>query len=287
MSLPNNAPADTTHWSGASIDMQWELPASGAVRVYDLAVQLAPGMSRHPAHPPYSFVLTKTHGEFPYPDGLTATSEQITTGGHVGTHVDALGHIACGGEVHGGRSVTDRQSHAGGLEVGSVEEVPPLIGRGHLIDAEELFGRLPTPDDAIGPEELERWFSEHQAPGPGSIVLVRTGWMRFWDDADRYIGLETGLPGVSIDGARWLSSRGILASGSDTMNYEHKVPGVVCLQVHQHYLVTCGIYIMESMNLEPLAADGVRDFSFFAAALRIRGGTGSPIRPLAMVPIPA
>jgi kynurenine formamidase len=272
-------------WSGGHIDMDAAFPASGAVRVFDLAVRLEAGMARHPAHPPFTFVLTKTHGEHPYGGGLTAVSELITTGGHVGTHVDALGHVAMHGCIHGGRDVIEGQSHAGGLAVGSVEEVPPLVGRGHLIDVEALLGRLPTPDDALGPDELERWFGQdgREAPGPGSIVLVRTGWMRFWSDANAYIGLETGLPGVSIDGARWLSARGILAGGSDTMNFEHKVPGVVCLEVHKHFLVEAGVYIMESLALDVLAAARAYDFTFLAAPLRIKGGTGSPIRPMAVV----
>jgi kynurenine formamidase len=107
--------------------------------------------------------------------------------------------------------------------------------------------------------------------------------MQLWDDANRYIGLETGLPGLTRDGAEWLSERGIIAAGSDTMNLEHKVAGVVSLQVHLHFLFETGIYIMESMNLEVLARDGVSDFTFVASPLRIRGGTGSPLRPLAVV----
>ncbi|HWI73877.1 MAG TPA: hypothetical protein VNT55_18090 [Baekduia sp.] len=67
------------------------------------------------------------------------------------------------------------------------------------------------------------------------------------------------------------------------MNLEHKIAGIVCLQVHVHFLVERGIYIMESMNPERLAQDAVTEFTFFAAPLRIRGGTGSPIRPLAIV----
>jgi len=240
-------------------------------------------MSRHPAHPPYSFVLTKRHGDFPYPGGISAISELISMGAHVGTHIDALGHIAYCGEIHGGNAIDGAHTHAGGLEIGSTEEIPPLLGPGHLVDAVALFGRELTPADRIGAAQLSEWFSEHREPGVGSIVLIRTGWMRLWEDVNRYIGLETGLPGLTRDGAEWLSERGIVAAGSDTMNLEHKVAGVVSLQVHLHFLFETGIYIMESMNLEVLARDAVSDFTFIAAPLRIRGGTGSPIRPLAVV----
>jgi kynurenine formamidase len=77
----------------------------------------------------------------------------------------------------------------------------------------------------------------------------------------------------------------VRAVGSDTVNFEHKPQiSVVSLNVHVHMLVTSGIPIMESMDLEQLAADKVYDFFFAAAPLRISGGTGSPIRPLAFVP---
>jgi kynurenine formamidase len=270
-------------WAGRFHDLSTPLPAVGRGRAYDLAVPLVAGMSRHPAHPPYSFVLTKRHGEHAYPGGISAISELFSMGAHVGTHIDALGHIAYCGEIHGGHAIDGAHTYSGGLEIASTEEIPPLLGPGHLIDAVALFGRELTPDDGIGAQELAGWFSEHREPGAGSTVLIRTGWMQFWDDANRYIGLETGLPGLTRDGAEWLSERGIIAAGSDTMNLEHKVAGVVSLQVHLHFLFETGIYIMESMNLEVLARDGVSDFTFVASPLRIRGGTGSPLRPLAVV----
>lgn len=270
-------------WAGKHHDLDMTFPASGPSRVYDLAVRLEVGMSRHPAHPPYAFTLAKKHDDFPFGNGITAVSEAFTMGAHVGTHVDALGHVAYCGEIHGGHRIEEHHSIAGGLEIGSVEEIPPLIGPGHLIDAEVLFGRELGIEDGLGAAELEAWFDEHTPPGPGSIVLIRTGWMKYWEDANKYIGIQIGLPGLTREGAEWLSERGILAAGSDTMNLEQKKVEVVCLEVHRHLLVERGIYIMESLALEKLAEAGVRDFTFFASPLRIKGGTGSPLRPLAIV----
>jgi kynurenine formamidase len=274
-------------WAGSFHELDATFPASGSTRAYDLAVPLVAGMSRHPAHPPYSFVLTKRHGDHPYPGGISAVSELISMGAHVGTHIDALGHISYCGEIHGGIPIAGAHTHLGGLEVGSAEEIPPLLGPGHLVNGPELFGRELTPADGIGPDELAGWFSTHSEPGPGSIVLIRTGWMRFWEEVNSYIGLETGLPGLTRAGAEWLSERGVIAVGGDTMNLEHKVAGVVSLEVHLHFLFERGIYIMESLNLEVLGRDGVSDFTFFASPLRIRGGTGSPLRPIAVVQAPA
>jgi kynurenine formamidase len=273
-----------TNWAGGYHDLNTSFPASGATRAYDLAVRLEVGMTRHPAHPPYAFTLTKEHKDFPYENGISAISEAFTMGAHVGTHVDALGHVSNCGEIHGGIEIADHHTLAGGLEVGSCEEIPPLIGPGHLVDAEELFGRELTIEDDIGAAQLSSWFDEHTAPGPGSVVLIRTGWMKYWDDVNKYIGIQIGLPGLTLDGAEWLSERCVLAVGSDTMNLERKKKSVVCLDCHRHLLVESGIYIMESLQLETAAADGVRDFTFFASALRIGGASGSPLRPLAIVP---
>jgi kynurenine formamidase len=86
-------------------------------------------------------------------------------------------------------------------------------------------------------------------------------------------------PGLGIEAARWLSSRKIFAAGSDTVAFE-KVPNP-SMPVHVHLLVDSGIHIIEVLNLEELARDGVYEFLFVAAPMNIRGATGAPIRPLA------
>ena len=272
------------NWSGDYVDMNVDISLQGRVRVFDLAVKLEMGMARHPSHPPYAFAMAKTHGGHGYKDGVSAAMEMISMGAHVGTHMDALGHVSKDGKVYGDRAVAMGCEGIAGLDAGSIEESIPMIGRGHLFNGPEFFGRDLTPADALGPDVFESWFADKPAPSPGSIVLIRTGWMKYWDDPDRYIGLSTGLPGVTIEGARWLSDRGIVATGSDTMNYEHKPDStVINLPVHVHNLVKCGIPIMESMNLEALGNAEVTDFTFIAIPLRIGGGTGSPLRPIAIV----
>lgn len=274
-------------WSGGYVDRRIPWPTSPDVRIFDLALQLEPGMPRHPYHPPFSFALAKSHGEGNYTNGVSTAMETFSMGAHVGSHVDALGHVSFEGEGYGGITMADHQTPTGGLEALSALDVPPLIGPGHLVDAEKLLGRQLTPADGIGPTELERWFADKTEPGPGSVFLLRTGWLRHWPDSDAYIALKTGLPGLTRAGAEWLSSRGIIAAGSDTMNFEHKPePAVVALSVHVHFLVEKGIYIMESLNLDTLAAHGVADFTFVALPLRIKGGTGSPLRPVAIAAQP-
>jgi kynurenine formamidase len=272
------------NWSGGVFETTIPWPNSGPSQIYDLSVRLEAGMPRHPYHPPFAFALAKQHGEGMYPDGVSSSMEVLVTGGHVGTHVDALGHIAKDGKVFGGREIAGAQSATGGLEVGSIEEVPPLIGAGHLVDAEEIYGRELTPADGITGDHLSAWFAGRAEPARGSVVLVRTGWMKKWPDFNTYLPITDGVPGVTLDGAQWLSSRGVLAVGADTHMFEHK-PSIsqVSLHVHVHLLVEAGVPIMESLNLEPLAAAGARDFLFVALPLRVAGGTGSPLRPVAIV----
>lgn len=282
---PAPTPSDV-NWGGATWQGSIDWPADPNSCVYDLAVRLEHGMTRHPGHPPYAFTMTGQHDpESQYPGGVSASAEMMVIGGHVGTHVDGLGHVAADGCIYGGRDVLAGQDWTSGVAVGSVEELPPLIGPGHLVDAERIFGRELTPADGIGAAEFDQWFSERPQPEPGSIVLVRTGRMRHWNTPTRYLALTEGIPGVSLSGAQWLSDREILATGADTVNYEHKPHlKTPSMSVHVHLLVEQGIPIMECMDLELLARDEVYDFFFVAAALRVGGSSGSPIRPLAIKP---
>lgn len=263
-------------------ELEVEFPAAGRYRVYDLAQQMYTGIPHHPNHPPYSFTLTKRHGEVMYPDGVSAAAEMITTGGHVGTHIDGLAHVSRLGRVYDDIDITANQSYTEGMQELSVHEMTPLLARGHLVDATRALGRPLTPDDGVDAELLESWFAEHPPPEPGSVVLIRTGWDELWTDNAAYLGTGTGAPGVVPSGARWLTGRRVRATGCDTVAYE-RMPAP-SLPVHCHLLVDGGVPIMEAMNLAGLAAGEVWEFFFTAAPLAIRGGTGSPIRPLALVP---
>jgi kynurenine formamidase len=267
--------------------MTWEMevpfPTAGEMRVFDLAQQMYTGIPHHPAHPPYSFVLTKRHGDVLYPGGVSGSAAMITTGDHVGTHIDGFAHVAKLGKIYNGVEIEGHQSFAEGMAVHSVHEMAPIAAPGHVVDMPTLLGRELTPSDGVTGDHLATWFVDHgPEPAAGSVVLVRTGWDRYWDDPPRFLGTDGAAPGVALDGARWLSDRGVRASGCDTVAYEH-LPSP-SLDVHVHLLVESGISIMEAMNLEPVVTASAWSFFFLAAPLRIKGGTGSPIRPLAFVP---
>ena len=243
-------------------------------RIYDLGQPYFIGMPHHPAHPPFLRSLNKLHGEVVLANGASSSSETITFGGHVGTHIDALSHFSCDGKLHGGRSA--EQSYAHGVETYGVDEIAPILRKGLLFDIAGLTGVDVLDENfVITPEHLAACGVQ---PPSGGIALIRTGWARYWRDAKQFINGVKG-PGPEVAAARWLSERGIFAAGSDTVAFE-KVPSK--MEVHVHLLVEKGIHIIECLNLEELARDKVTEFTFIALPLKIEGGTGSPIRPIAV-----
>jgi kynurenine formamidase len=243
-------------------------------------------MPHYSTHPPYLFSLTKKHGDLVLDGEVSPAADAITFGGHVGTHIDALCHFSCGGRLYGGIEVLGRQSYAGGVEPLSVETIAPILRRGVLLDVAGHLEMDALPVDfEISPTHLEDIAKcQKVAIEPKDVVLLRTGWAQFFDDPRRFItggkGAAPAGPGPGLGAARWLSERGVFCAGSDTVAFE-KVPSG--MPVHVHLLVESGIHIVEMLNLEELARDRVYEFLFIAAPLKIRGGTGSPIRPLAVI----
>jgi kynurenine formamidase len=110
--------------------------------------------------------------------------------------------------------------------------------------------------------------------------------MSLWPDTEKMARHRT--PGPDLSAAAWLAERGVVATGSDTETYEVQ-PALDVGQpanpqpVHTHLLIERGIYLMESLDLEQIAADRVYEFCFVALPLKIRGATGSMIDPLAVI----
>ena len=254
--------------------------------VYDLAQPYFPGMPHFPTHPPFLFGLTKKHGDLVTEGGVSSSADALALGSHVGTHIDALCHFSCAGKMYGGIDVKPIQSDTTGIQRYSVDTIAPILRRGVLLDvATHLNLEALQADFAITPDHMSSAAkAQNVSLAKGDVVLLRTGWGRFWSNASRYItggkGTVATGPGPELEGARWLSSHGIFAAGSDTVAFE-RVPAVE-MPVHVHLLVESGIHILEALNLEEISRRKVYEFAFVAAPLKIRGATGSPIRPLAL-----
>jgi kynurenine formamidase len=247
-------------------------------RTIDLAQPYYTGIPHHPAHPPFLYGLNKKHGDYVNPGGASSASEGLALGAHVGTHIDALCHFSCNGKLFGGEEVAPVQTYAAGVQRHTVDNIEPIFRRGVLLDIPKAVGLDVLPRDfVVKPEHLNGCGVALQT---GDVALIRTGWGRYWDDAARFIS-EVHSPGPALEGARWLSERGVFAAGSDTAPFEF-TPSPE-MRVHVHLLVETGIHIIECLNLEELAAANATEFLFVAAPLKIRGGTGSPIRPVALL----
>ncbi|HEX6337399.1 MAG TPA: cyclase family protein [Jiangellaceae bacterium] len=259
---------------------------AAGITVYDLGRPLQTGMPSSPNHPGFRMTLLRRHGDMVRADGSSAANELIITGGHVGTHMDALAHVSYQGKLHGGVPVAEAMEH-GRFTTHGAETLPATLTRGVLLDVARARGTDQLPAGyGITPDDLESAASQAGVEvRDGDVVLIRSGWGRLWPDADAYVGLETGVPGATEDAANWLVEHGVRATGGDTVAYEQitREVGHGLLPVHRRLLVEEGIPIIEILDLEGIGAAGVHEFCLVLAPLKVVGGTGAPIRPLAVV----
>ncbi len=265
------------------LGLSWEALASA--RVIDLAQPMRKGMPQSANHPPFRMALERRHGDFVRADGGSAANEVIITGGHVGTHVDALGHVSQDGMIYGGLQAKDIQSNEGLIAHG-IDTFTPFVGRGVLLDVAAIHGVATLPGGyCITAADLEAAQAKAGVQvRAGDAVLIGTGWSRLWEDKDAFIGHMTGVPGPGVDAAEWLAARKVRVTGAETIAYECLAPGAghALLPVHRTLLVEAGINIIETMRMGELLDSGVREFLFVLAPLRLVGATGSPVRPLAV-----
>jgi kynurenine formamidase len=210
--------------------------------------------------------------------------ERIEMTAHVGTHIDALGHVSKGMQLFNGFAC-EEVTTGWGLEKLGVEQIPPIITRGVLLDVAGADGgshlearRVVTPEDLARAAETAGVTIQ-----PGDVAVIRTGWGRYFDvDNAKYLA---GSPGIDVPAAQWLTQQGVVAIGSDNMALE-VLPNpdhAKRLPVHQHCLAEAGVHIIENLMLEDIAGAGAASFCFIALPPRMRGATGAPIRPVAIL----
>jgi kynurenine formamidase len=204
------------------------------------------------------------------------------------THIDALCHVAYEGRLyndHPQAAVTSR-----GAAVNSIEVLEDgLVGRGVLLDIPRLRG-VPwlEPGEHVFAADLEATEREQRVSvGEGDILLVRTGHSRRlaevgpWNTAASKAGLHPAA-------MRFLAARSVAALGSDGNN--DTAPSTtegVDFPIHVLAIAVMGLHLLDYLQFEDLAVACERagrwEFLFIAAPLRIVGGTGSPVNPLALL----
>ncbi|MBC6366825.1 cyclase family protein [Algoriphagus sp. AK58] len=264
-------------------------------KVYDLSVEYFVGMPSFHAlgDPPYQFWMTHTpHGtvvDNPNKLGesmnakVSYTGDAISMYTHMGTHIDALNHFGLNGEIWNGFSAEKHLGDKGWKKTGA-ETIPPIIGRGVLIDIVSSKGleRLPANYRISSLDLMEALSKQNVELKSGDIVLIRTGQARFYTNSDHYLDE---YPGISLEAAKWLvEEKGIMLLGADNLSFEAFPPerNDNWVPVHTYLLAEKGVMFLEQMNLESLAEDKVYEFAFIGSSLKLKGASGSPIRPIAL-----
>jgi kynurenine formamidase len=160
-----------------------------------------------------------------------------------------------------------------------------FISRGVLLDVASYRGvDWIEADQPVTREDVEA-VCKHQeiTIHQGDIVLVRTGNGALWKDPSAY--LASG--GIRADASQWFADQKVKAVGADhtawdTVGFVDPDLGI-SFPGHLILLVRHGIYIMENLFLEDLSRDQVYEFLFVCLPLKMKGVTGSPIRPIAVI----
>lgn len=265
-----------------------------AGRVFDLGVDYFLGMPSWTAagDPPYQIWMTHTPAGTVADDPLglgREHNELVSYSGdavqmytHCGTHFDTLNHFGYHGKIWNNFSADE---HLGSRHwmVAGADKHPPVIARGVLFDIAALHGVDVLPDGyGIGEQDLKDAMRRQNVEfRPGDVAMIRTGRMSIWPDAEKYMKDE---PGLNREGAEFLARAGAMVIGGDNLALE-QLPTAEkdnWQVVHTFLLAEAGIPIMEVVDLEALSGEGVSEFAFIGACLRLRGATAAPMRPLAM-----
>ncbi len=243
-----------------------------------------------PAFPPRSLSLQVVQPnqqggrkltQFGYPGNYNDDLLQTWVG--IGSQIDGLGHLGEGGYYYNCNS--EEISAITGLTRLGVHDIPPLVGRGVVLDMAGHFGVEVMQAGAHFGEADIKAAAQAQGVtlGKGDIVLFHTGWTEGMLDSDP-AAWGAGEPGLNVEGARYLASLEPMAVGADTWGVEPIPPaeGDGAFYGHVVLLKENGIYLLETMNTGPLVRDGVTEFMFVLGQARIRGSVQMIVNPVAL-----
>lgn len=233
------------------------MSARPVVEIIDLSQEIYPGMPIFPGLPQVRMEVHATHEQW---DGLEESGSaspavhRLEMGEHTGTHVDAINHM---GREFAGRSIDTmplEQFFTEGICLDCSRKQP-----GELIEAEDLQGALAEAGERLLPGDTVLIYTDH---------FRRTFGTPEWDRP----------AGLSAEAARWLGRQGIAAFGVEAAS-----PGVRHVSNREVHRI-CGemgfTHYENLVNLHRLIGRG--RFRFIGLPLKIRGGTGSPVRAVAI-----
>jgi len=254
-------------------------------KTYSLGVVTGPTT---PAYGPRKFNLTVMQ----LSDGMgtplgsnraTGNDDLLYTFVGIGSQIDGLGHMGIDHVYYNGTPASAFVTTAGLTRFGT-ESIPPIVARGVLLDMTKRFGKpMLDAGTVFNRSEIE---TTARAQGieirEGDVVLFHTGWLSLVgkDDA-RFMA---GEPGLGVEGAKFLASRGVVAIGADTWGLEvlpSENPTEV-FPVHPELLARNGVYILENMDTRALARDRAYEFLFVLGQPKFQGSVQAVINPIAI-----
>lgn len=247
--------------------------------------QIGQGGRVNPLH-----LMSAIDGALPgYPGEFRYADDVIVMGLQCATQWDSLAHVHYGGQLYNGFPAATTTA-AGASRNGIDKQAAGVVSRGVLLDLARAAGvEALAPGYAIGVADLEAAErTQGVTAGTGDVLLLRTGHLAAYKGHQDRVAYMRMMPGLGLACAEWLHRREVAAVASDT-NAVEVIPfedPALPLPFHMVAIRDMGLLLGEMFDLDELAADcaadGVWEFLFSAPPLRVTGGIGSPLNPLAV-----
>jgi kynurenine formamidase len=238
---------------------------------------------------PLHFMTVMPTDDLHLSGGINISDDFISMPLQGATQWDSLAHVGYDDLFYNNVSVHSVMALGGASRNAIDNALPGIVGRGVLVDIARARGvEWMQAGEGIEPDELDAVLAAQSVSvSSGDILAVRTGWRRKalvegWEN------WMAGNPGLGLACAEWLHDKEIAAVVSDNWGIEVQpaAEGTGVLPLHCVLIRDLGMMLGEILDFEELAtdcaSDGVWEFLLAAAPLRVVGGVGSPVSPLAM-----
>ena len=246
-------------------------------------------------------------------------ADEIVSGdpGQQGTQMDALGHFAvlpqawdgkgdfpsAGAKYYGGYTQDQVKPQPDSpLQKLGIDKVPPIVTSAVLLDAKAHLGKGKAMEAGalVTAADIEAMLKAQglgkRGIQTGDVLYVYTGWGDHWKDPDTEKFYYTKGPGLAYDAAKYIEQKGVVLVALDNPFTDPVpdgmlqgkaappagVPEGLPFSIHHHNLTVAGIHNIQNANLGALARDKVWVSCTMILPLRTQGGSGSPVRPVAI-----